>query len=89
MVKLEDDDFEMLVVCALRYCHGRQTYMPSVIQCIVGQHLHELDSKTLKILLDDRRYQEQFLLFGDEKIDKPTWLNFYDKVEKELVKRGL
>ncbi len=29
MSKLLNDDFGTLAICAIRYCHGRQTYMPA------------------------------------------------------------
>lgn len=29
------DDFESVLICALRYCLGRQTYMPSIIIAFV------------------------------------------------------
>lgn len=47
MIKINEDNFGVLAICAIRYCHGRQTYMPTLIQGIVGQHLEELSDRDL------------------------------------------
>ena len=47
MSKLEIDDFGTLAICAIRYCHGRQTYMPDLVQDIIRQHLRELSDQDL------------------------------------------
>ena len=41
-ISLSPTDFATLAICAIRYCHGRQTYMPSLVQGIVRKHLQEL-----------------------------------------------
>ena len=35
MIKLDEEKFGDLAVCALRYCQGRQTYMVSTVIGIV------------------------------------------------------
>ena len=86
-IEIGKRDFATLCICAIRYCHGRQNYMPSLVQQIVGAHLNEISDNDLKVMLDDCKYQAQFGLFGDERIDKPGWLQWQDTIKAELEKR--
>ena len=87
MIKVSSDDFATLCICAIRYCHGRQTYMPSLVQGIVGEHLHEFSDRDLEVMISDCDYQERFNLYGDEIIDKPSWLAWKDRLLKERERR--
>lgn len=80
-------DFATLCICAIRYCHGRQTYMPSLVQQIVGGHLKEISRSDLQVMLDDCDFQRRMRLYGDEKIDKPDWLRWEQKVKDEIERR--
>ena len=86
-IDMEEDDFGTLCICAIRYCHGRQTYMPSLVQGIVGAHLKEISDKDLHVMLEDCDFQERFHMYGDEKIDKPDWLKWRDRLVKEKERR--
>ena len=76
MSKLEKDDFGTLAICAIRYCHGRQTYMPDLVRSIVRPHLKELSDKDLNVMIEDCDFQERMNLYGDKRIDKPGWLRW-------------
>lgn len=80
-------EFGTLCICALRYCHGRKTYMPSLVQQIVGGHLREISRSDLQVMLDDCDFQRRMCLYGDEKIDKPDWLRWEQKVKNEIERR--
>lgn len=80
-------DFGTLCICALRYCHGRETYIPSLVQRIVGEHLTEISRSDLQVMLDDCDFQRRMRLYGDEKIDKPDWLRWEQKVKDEIERR--
>lgn len=86
-IKISQDDFGTLCICALRYCHGRRTYMPGLVQEIVGEHLHELSNKDIKVMVDDCQFQRDMELYGDE-CDKVDWLKWEQKVQAELELRG-
>lgn len=88
-VKISQERFGTLCICAIRYCHGRQTYMPSLVQRIVTPHLKELSDKDLSVILDDCEFQARMHLYGDEHIDKPGWLLFESKVHEEIARRAL
>lgn len=86
-IDIDCEDFGTLCLCALRYCHGRMTYMPLLIQGICKAHLKEFSGKTLGVMIDDCDYQERMHLYGDENIDKPDWLRWQDALLAEKKRR--
>ena len=52
-INISQEDFGTLCICAIRYCQGRQTYMPSLVQGIVREHLSELSDRDIQVMLDD------------------------------------
>lgn len=88
-VKVDPEYFGTLCICAVRYCFGRQTYMPDMVQNIVICHLEELSDRDIRVLLEDGEFQWRMDLYGDPTIDKPGWLRFWDKVREEALRRGL
>lgn len=89
-IKLEQENFGTLAICAIRYCQGRQTYMPSLVRDILKPHLKKLSDKDLNVMLDDCEFQERTNTYGDETIDKPGWLTWKEMLlaEKERRERG-
>lgn len=83
-IDIEQQDFGTLCICALRYCHGRRTYMPSLVQRIVGSHMDELSDKDIKVMYGDCR----FMTLGDYGLDKGDWLKWEHRVRDELKRRG-
>lgn len=55
MGEIRQEDFATLCICAIRYCHGRKTYMPRIVMEIVGRHLSELSDRDIKVMYDDCR----------------------------------
>ena len=87
MSRLEKDDFGILAICAVRYCHGRQTYLLDLVRNIVRPHLKELSDKDLNVMIEDCDFQERMNLYGDERIDKPGWLNWKADLIAERERR--
>jgi len=79
-IEISTHDFGTLCICALRYCHGRRTYMPSTVQEIVKAHFEDLSEQDINIILKDKEFQGQMCLWGDE-CDKKNWESFYSSVE--------
>lgn len=50
-----DPDFGATVVCALRYCMGRKTYMPSTIVAFTKRYWQSISEKDRAIILRDIR----------------------------------
>ena len=85
-IDIEQTDFATLCICALRYCHGRRTYMPSLVQKIVGNHLKEMTERDIDVLIDDCNFQRTMNLYGDE-CDKVDWLKWEERVKAEKERR--
>lgn len=84
---ITQEDFGTLCICAIRYCHGRQTYMPDLVRGIVVPRLPEVSDNDLQVLINDCDYQERFKLYGDERIDKPGWLQWKELLLAEKRRR--
>lgn len=85
-INISQEDFGTLCICALRYCHGRRTYMPSLVQKIVGAHLSEMSDKDIQVMAEDCDLQRRMNLYGDE-CDKSDWLVWAAKVRAEQTRR--
>lgn len=79
-----DEDFCTILICAIRYCLGRQTYMPSLVTDVIRPLLPHLDDKTLRAMRADITVAESF---GNETIDKPVWMRFLSDIEQEIELR--
>lgn len=86
-INISQEDFGTLCICALRYCMGRQTYMPSLVQGICKAHLSELSDGSIDIIYEDCKDQKRMNLWGDERLDKPDWLRWHDAVAEERKRR--
>lgn len=86
-INISQEHFGTLCICAIRYCHGRETYMPKLVQEIVGAHLKELSDKDIGVMVNDLDYQERFNLYGNERIDKPDWMEWAKRVRTEAEGR--
>lgn len=86
-VKINTADFGTLAICAIRYCQGRQTYMPSLVQEIVKSHIDKVDDRDLHVMIEDCGFQERCNLYGDEMIDKPGWIKWKEFLLEEKKKR--
>ena len=88
MIKnITQEDFGTLCICAIRYCQGRQTYMPDLVREIVAPHLPDLSDKDLRVMLDDCDFQATMKLYGDERIDKPGWIRWKELLNAEKRRR--
>ena len=80
-IDISQENFGTLCICALRYCHGRRTYMPSLVQQIVMAHFKDLADRDLRVIADDEQFQSHMNLFGDM-CDEVDWRNFYQMLRE-------
>ena len=80
MIDISQEDFGTLCICALRYCHGRRTYMPGLVQEIVKEHFTDINDSSLKVIAEDKKFQSDMQLWGDE-CDRIDWEKFYSQLE--------
>ena len=83
-MNINNADFGILAVCAIRYCQGRQTYMPELARGIIREHISEVTDKDLQVMINDCEYQ---YAFGYENIDKPKWIDWKDFLINEQKRR--
>ena len=84
MVDPSNDDFGALCNCAVRYCFGRRSYMPSLVCGYIISLLPELTDKTLACFKRDIAERKRTGFdFGDS-YDYGTWDAFYKEVCKEI-----
>ena len=82
-------NFETILLCAVRYAIGRQTYMPSMVIDYITPLLSHLSYNTLGLIANDiTEYGKYYGGLGDDKIDRPYWLNFKRKILAEMERRG-
>lgn len=77
---MEVQDFGSLTICALRYCFGRMTYMPSLIVDATKANWHLLSKNDKVIIQKDLAWE-----FDNDRdmgmdCDKEMWLRFYNWV---------
>ena len=84
-----DKNFETILLCAIRYAIGRETYMPSLVIDYITPLLPYLSEDVLKLIADEiiGHYTYEGAL-GDEKIDKPYWEQFLRKIRLEIGDRN-
>lgn len=82
------EDFGTLCICALRYCHGRETYMPDLVRSIIRPLLPMLTDRDINVMIQDCEFQAKYDLYGDKYIDKPGWLQWESELRSEKRKRS-
>ena len=80
---VDNEDFGTLAVCAIRYCRGRQTYMPSLVRGIVKGHLKEISDKDLHVLINDCEYT----LKWEDEIEPKEWAEWKEMLLAERFRR--
>lgn len=104
-ITIKGDDvseFGALMICAVRYAIGRQSYMPSLVQGFIMRYpqavtenvkatilrdIDENDKISTVELSEGRTMTIDYL--GDTKIDRPGWLKFRDWLQKlEVSENG-
>ena len=91
MKKNIDPDTATIMLCAMRYALGRETYMPEIVQRYIRNHRKELDLKTVTVMIRDIREADKITThklpngteykidgLGHTQIDRPGWLRLLD-----------
>lgn len=82
-------DFETILLCAVRYAIGRQTYIPSLVIDYITPLLPYLSENTLRLIANEITEHEAYEGgLGDEKIDRPYWEQFLRKIRLEIGDRN-
>ena len=81
-------DFETILLCAVRYAIGRKSYMPSMVIDYITPLLPYLSYWILGLMAAEIIDHNCEGDLGDEKIDKPYWLDFLRKIRLEMGGRN-
>ena len=81
-------DFETILLCAVRYAIGRETYMPSLVIDYITPLLPYLSDNTLETMAEDIADKDYPGGLGDEMIDRPYWEQFLRKIRLEIGGRN-
>lgn len=89
-------DLGALMICAVRYAIGRETYMPSLVQGFIMRYSQAVTENVKSVILRDIEENDRITThdlgdgkkmtidhLGDTKIDRPGWIKFRDWL-KEL-----
>lgn len=82
-----NDEFELVLGCALRYALGRMTYVPSAITGYIKPLLPYLTEPTIKVFKRDIYEQSKYEKGLGMDCDKQVWMDFYDACDNELIRR--
>lgn len=80
----DSEDFGAVLNCAVRYCLGRQTYMPKLVMDFIRPLLPSLSNITLYVMIKDVETANNL---GDKNIDEPEWGKFLIECKNELDSR--
>lgn len=97
-ITIKGDDvseFGALMICAVRYAIGRQSYMPSLVQGFIRRYPQAITENVKETILRDIEENNKITEhdlgdgkkmtidhLGDTKIDRPGWIAFRDWLRK-------
>ena len=87
MVDPTNDDFGAVCNCAVRYCLGRRSYMPSLVCGYITPLLPELTDKTLDCFERDIAERKRTGFGFGINCNVETWGAFYKAVCNEIERR--
>lgn len=69
---IKDEDYGLIVGCALRYALGRRTYITGIVSEYIERNLDNLDERTIAVMIRDIHEAEHDKMLGD-KCDASAW----------------
>lgn len=86
-LELNETDLRCLLISAIRYAMGRQTYMPMAIAEIIERNLEQCSENTLESLADEiRDYAIDEMSLRDTELN--IWLELRATILKHLGERN-
>lgn len=88
--EISREDFGSLCICAVRYCLGRKTYMPSNIQRIVSANIKYISDIDLNVIYADIIKHggptHDIDAYGNYTNYK-DWYDFFNTIKNEINRR--
>lgn len=79
-----DDNFEDVLICAVRYALGRQTYITGTVSEYVIRLLPHLSDRAITVIMRDIGKADDL---GDTNIDVPNWNRLACRCREEFERR--
>lgn len=86
MIHMDPADLGTLCICSLRYCIGKQSYIPDTVQRICLQYLEKLSGDDIDIMLHDCMMVDRYYLYGDG-LNKKGWTKLRNALVAEKERR--
>lgn len=92
----KDPDLSTILLCAMRYALGRETYMPGLVQDFIRRHPEALNDSTRKTMILDIQEEDRITHYdwgdidhlGSTTTDRPGWLRFKEWLESIGAEKG-
>ena len=78
----QDQDTGFMVLAALRYCHGRMTYAPSLMVEWVKKYWRYMNDNTQELIRKEHREYMQSVFSKGMECDRLTWESFAEWIEQ-------
>ena len=86
LAPIRDADFRLILLSAMRYAMGRNTYMPAVVSDYIKRHIRFPDDKFLVLAADDiRRHLEDY---AEHEPNPNLWHGLLGALETEQRERA-
>lgn len=85
LAPLCDHDFRLILIAAMRYAMGRNTYMPMVVADYIKRHIQLLDDKFLVLAADDIRHHSED--YRGHEPNPNLWKGLLDALEAQRRER--
>jgi len=67
------DDFSAILICAVRYCLGRMTYMPKLVTSFIKRNLKDfITDNDITVMIQDIQSCNNY----GHSCDEETWMDF-------------
>ena len=83
IIDVSNDEFGMMLNCAVRYAIGRKTYIPQAVINYIKPMLQNISGKTLSCMVHDIESAKNY----KNKSIEPEWFDFLNEIQKEQQRR--
>ena len=94
-------DLGALMICAVRYAIGRETYMPGLVQGFIRRYPEAVTANVKDVILREIQENDKIVnreispghflkidMLGSTLIDRPGWMKFRDWLQELKIEEG-
>ena len=79
-------DDELIIICALRYAFGRNTYMPSIVADYIWHNIENYSDKFIEDIIRNIEDETKSHIRLECRYDEKTWRDLLTKLHKNMHK---